>query len=46
MLMVSRHAKENDNCRSWQKDIISEADMQPCVIRTKDIFYVQVSAEL
>jgi len=46
MLMVSRNAKENNNCRSWWKDIISEADMQPCVRRTNDNFYVQVSAEL
>jgi len=45
MLMVKRHAKES-NCRSLRKDIISEADMQQCVRRTKDNYYVQVSAEL
>jgi len=46
MVMVRRHAKENNNCRSLRKDIISEADMQQCVRRTKDNFYVHVSAEL
>jgi thioredoxin-related protein len=46
MFMVERHAKENNNCRSLKKDIISEADMQQCVRRTKDNYYVQVSAEL